>query len=124
MDKALSYSNYDNVKQQVEKEAQMLRDAGIEVNDRQVKLNIAYRMEQQRSERTQEISSKFGERSVFVNDPAGMLGYLYRGIETVTDAAIPVYGKEVKPLKYFLPFTKSSRKRDFTPHGIYSYRGY
>lgn len=124
IEKALGYDQEGNIRQQVEKESQMLRDAGIDVSKNQMDLDVAYRMEKLRTEKTREIADKFGERSVFTNDPGGLMGALYDGIETVADKiSVPIGGTVVKPVKFLLPFTRvatnvTSHIMEFTPVGI------
>ncbi len=124
IEKALGYDQEGNIRQQVEKESQMLRDAGIDVSKNQMDLDVAYRMEKLRSEKTREIADKFGEGSTFVKDPGGLMGALYDGIETVADKiSVPIGGTVVKPVKFLLPFTRvatniASHIMEFTPVGI------
>lgn len=121
IEKALGYTERDSILEQVTKEAEMLKAAGMDISQNQIDLDVAYRMERLRSERTQEIADKFGQRSVFTNDPTGVIGALYKGVEAISDFfTVPVGNTTVKPLKFFLPFTRvaanvTSHIMEFTP---------
>lgn len=125
IEKALGYDQQGDIRSQVEKEAKLLRDAGMEVNQDQIDLDVAYRTEKLRSEKTRETADKFGDRSVFVNDPTGLMGAFYSSLDNLSEKiSVPIGGTEVKPMKFLLPFTRvaanvTSHIMEFTPVGVF-----
>lgn len=102
-----SEENFAAAEAQAKVEAQYIEDAiGKKPNPNQVKLRAWEILEQQRDPNIRKEARNFARKSTFTNDPEGAIGGIIKGLNVIAQAPVKIGSKEVRPIRYAIPFLK------------------
>lgn len=118
----------EKITAEVENYAQTLQKAGIKMSPREKQLAVFERAQAMRDETTRAIAARHGEKSVFLQEPEGILGALARGLSSTAkdeEASTTIGNVKVYPLKHMFPFVRTiaNVSNVFLDHSPLGFRG-
>lgn len=101
-----STENYDVALKEANSEADLLKELGIPMSPRQVRLRAWELLEAKRPESLRQEVHTFAAKSTFTNTPDGTVGGIIRTMQFLNRLPVPVpyTGKTIKPFRYIFPF--------------------
>lgn len=116
------------IREEVEGQAAILKDAGITLSKNEIEKSIYERMQSSRDSRIQELSERGGKVAAFQQHPDGVAGLLYDSIDLSKRdrrGQLRFRDKVIKPMQWALPFVKvslniSNELTQHTPVGVAS----
>lgn len=94
----------------IDRQAEILAKAGIQMSENEKKIMLFERMQGERDAASRAIAERHGDRSVFMQDPEGILGLAANTINyaaTHEQATVTLGGKKIQPLKHVFPFVRT-----------------
>jgi len=97
-------SNWADSMREAESHAKLLKDSGVTLTPNQIRNTAWELMEAKRPAYVREETTRFGLETTFNNIPKGFIGHIVKAISDSSNAPWGIGGKEIRPLKYVLPF--------------------
>lgn len=103
-----SETNWSASLNEAKNQADALKEAGIETSEKQLLLNAWELMDGKRNSDIQADSTRMALATTLNEVPKGALGMVYQGLNQISNLPINFNGIEVRPVKYFLPFLRTT----------------
>lgn len=103
-----STDNWNAALDRATKDAETLKQFGIETTPREIRLRASNIIDAQRAPELQAEADKFLNSVSLTKPVEGFLGQVIEGLGGITRAKLPIAGTTIQPLKYVLPFLRVS----------------